>query len=441
MVEERLSVRTKVGFGVGDLGGNLLFTALSFWALHYLTDTVGLAAAAAGTALLVGKLWDAVVDPLVGLSSDRSRTRWGRRRPWIVLGALPLAGALGFFFAAPALVDQTALFWWATFAFTLLNVAFSVVNIPYGSLTPELTTDYNERMSLNGYRFGFAIVGTLAGATAVQPILALFPGNPRQGFVVVGLVFGAIVALSSLTTGLVVRERPLAPTSRPASIASSWKVVLGNLPYRIVLGTYTLHLLGITFLSGSLVYLFEYVLGARELSNLALGVLLVVAMAFVPLSVLFSRRFGKVRTYQCAMVVLALASLAVWLLGTTGGPWFVVGVMAFAGMGLGFSYAPPYALLPDAIEVEARKQGTRDEGAYYGVWNVAVKLGQAGGVGASGLVMGWAGYVAHLDRQGAPALAAIQALAGPIPAFFFVAAALLLLRYPLDKKTYQQAIG
>ena len=87
MDHEKLSLRTKLGFGVGDLGGNLLFTALSFWALNYLTDTVGLAAVAAGTALLAGKLWDAVVDPFVGLSSDRTRTRWGRRRPWILLGA------------------------------------------------------------------------------------------------------------------------------------------------------------------------------------------------------------------------------------------------------------------------------------------------------------------------------------------------------------------
>ena len=439
--KDKLSLRTKLGFGVGDLGGNLLFTALSFWSLNYLTDTVGLAAGAAGTALLAGKLWDAVVDPLVGLASDRTRTRWGRRRPYILFGALPLAASLAFFFVAPALDGQTPLFWWAFLAFALLNMAFSVVNIPYGSLTPELTSDYNERMNLNGYRFGFAIVGTLIGATAVQPILDLFPGNPKQGFAVVGLVFGLVVACSSLLTGFSVRERPLAIEARPSSFLTSWRVVLGNRPFRIVLGSYALHLLGITFLSGTMVYLFEYVLGARGASTLAMGLLLVVAMGFIPLSVLFSSRFGKVRTYQLAMLVLAAASLTVWFFGPTLGPNFVVGVMGFAGMGLGFSYAPPYALLPDAIEVEARRTGKRDEGAYYGVWNVAVKLGQAGAVGAAGLLMGWAGYVAHEVHQGASALAAIQALVGPIPAFFFLAAALLLTRYPLDEKTYREAIG
>jgi len=117
----------------------------------------------------------------------------------------------------------------------------------------------------------------------------------------------------------------------------------------------------------------------------------------------------------------------------------VVGTMAFAGVGLGFSYAPPYALLPDAIEVVARSTGTRDEGAYYGVWNVAVKLGQAGAVGASGLVLGLAGYQAHAVQGGA-ALGAIVILVGPVPAVFFLAAASLLLAYPLDKKAYEAAV-
>lgn len=439
MSDNKLSWGIKAGFGVGDLGGNLLFTVLSFWALNYLTDTVGLAAASAGTALLAGKLWDAVVDPFVGLASDRTRTRWGRRRPWILAGAVPLGLSLVFFFSAPALEDQTALFWWAFGAFALLNMAFSLVNIPYGSLTPELTADYHERMNLNGYRFGFAIVGTLVGATAVQPLLDLFPGQPRAGFAAVGLVFGLLVAATALTTGFSVREKALAAEARPTSFWTSWKGVLGNRPYRIVLGAYTLHLLGITFLSGTLVYLFEYVLGDRAASTLAMGALLVVAMGFIPVSVVFSKRFGKVLTYQVAMGILAVAALSVWLFGTTWGPGFVVGVMAFAGVGLGFSYAPPYALLPDAIEVEARRRGTRDEGAYYGLWNVAVKLGQAGAVGASGLILGWAGYQAHAVQGGA-ALSAIGVLVGPVPAVLFLAAALVLFRYPLDEKTYQDAL-
>lgn len=437
---KHLSVGTKLGFGIGDLGGNLLFTVLSFWALNYLTDTVGLAAGAAGTALLAGKLWDAVVDPLVGVVSDRTKTRWGRRRPWILLGALPLGLALVFFFSSPVLEGQTVLFWWAFLAFALLNMTSSFVNIPYGSLTPELTQDYHERMVLNGYRFGFAIVGTLIGATAVQPVLGLFPDEPRLGFLVVGWVFGALVSVTALITGFTVREPRLAETSRPQSLLASWKVVLGNRPFRILLVAYAVHLLGITFLSGSMVYLFEYVLHDRASSTAAMAALMLVAMVFVPLSVVFSKRFGKIRTYQCAMAILAAASMSAWIGGPSLGSVFVIAVMAAAGVGLGFSYAPPYALLPDAIEVEARRRGTRDEGAYYGLWNVAVKLAQASAVGASGLVLGWAGYLPH-QEQVSTALGAIEALIGPVPAVCFLTTAILLWWYPLDEKAYRAALS
>lgn len=438
MSNVKLSVGTKLGYGVGDLGGNLFFTLLSFWALNYLTDTVGLAAAGAGAALMAGKLWDAFVDPLVGVASDRTKTRWGRRRPYLFFAALPLGAALVLFFTAPAITDQMALFWWALVFFALLNTTYSFVSIPYGALTPELTADYHERMSLNGYRFGFAIVGTIIGAALVQPILGFFPGDKKAGFVAVGVIFGAVVALTSLITGFSVREKVQAP-EESVSLWKSWLGVFKNRPYRIILGVYTLHLLGITFLSGMLVYYFKYVLHDEAGTTLAMLVLLLVAMVFIPVSVVFSKRFGKVRTYQVAMVVLATAGLVVSFLGASLGSGFVLAVMAGAGLGMGFSYAPPYAIVPDTIEVEARKTGRREEGAYYGVWNFAVKLSQAGGAAGSGLVLGWAGYVAEA-QQSATSLGAITALIGPVPAVLFLSAAALLFLYPLDEKAYEKAL-
>jgi GPH family glycoside/pentoside/hexuronide:cation symporter len=433
-------MRTKLGFGVGDLGGNLFFTVISFWALNYLTDTVGLAAAGAGAALMTGKLWDAFVDPVVGMMSDRTRTRWGRRRPYLLWGALPLGAAMALFFAAPPLSDQVALFWWALLVFALLNTAYSFVNVPYSSLTPELTPDYNERMTLNGYRFGFAVIGTILGAALVQPILGFFPGDKKAGFLAVGVLFGATIAITALATAFSVREKPAA-AGESVSVWKSWAGVWKNRPYRIILGAYTLHLLGITFLSGMLIYYFKYVLHNEAGTTMAMLLLLVVAMVFIPVSVLFSKKFGKVRTYQVALVVLAAAALTVWLFGASSGTEFVLVVMTGAGLGMGFSYAPPFALVPDTIEVEARKTGRREEGAYYGLWNFAIKLCQAGGAAGSGLVLAWAGYVANQTDQGASALAAIGALIGPVPAFFFLAATLLLTRYPLDEKTYREAIG
>ena len=202
----KLPVLTKLGFGVGDVGGNLFFTVLSFWGMKYLTDSVLLAGAAAGLAMSAGRLIDAVFDPVLGLLSDRTRTRWGRRRPYLLFGAVPVALVFVFFFNVPISQDQTFLFWWAAITLVVLNMAFSVVNIPYSALTPELTTDYDERMSLGGYRMGFAVIGTMLGAVAFGMVAQAFPGDATRGFFLAGLVFGSVIAGSTLITAVSVRE-------------------------------------------------------------------------------------------------------------------------------------------------------------------------------------------------------------------------------------------
>jgi GPH family glycoside/pentoside/hexuronide:cation symporter len=199
-------MRTKIGFGVCDLGGNLFFTALGFWALNYLTDTVAIPAAVAGIIIMVGKAWDAFADPVMGYISDRTRTKWGRRRPYIFFGSIPLFFSMWWFFSAPGISSPVLLALWAGFAFALLNTAYTVVNIPYSSLTPELTKDFHERSSLNGYRFGFAVIGTIIGAGAVQPIIGLFGGNKQLGFSMMGLVFGALMLVTAVVTAVSVRE-------------------------------------------------------------------------------------------------------------------------------------------------------------------------------------------------------------------------------------------
>ncbi len=438
-MSERLSIRTKLGFGVADLGGNLFFTAISFWALNYLTDTVGLKAGLAGVALAVGRLWDAFADPMIGLLSDRTRTRWGRRRPFMLFGAIPVGIVLGLFFSAPHTTVQDQLFWWALLLFALLSTTFSLVNIPYGALTPELTTDYHERTSLNGFRFGFAILGTICGAALVQPILHFFPQNHEAGFHVVGIVFGLIVALSTLVTGLSVREKAIPAVVTGEPLWRSWLGVWKNQPFRVLLGAYTIHILGITFLSGSLVYMFKYVLHNEAGTTIGMLILMLVAAVSIPFSVVFAKRWGKIKAYQLAMVLLLVAATLVWLLGERLGAGFVEGIMALAGVGLGFSYAPPYALLPDAIEVMARRKGKREEGAHYGLWNFSLKLAQMGAVAFSGLFLAWSGYVAD-HEQTSSALIAIQILVGPVPAVLFLVAALLLFRYPLDEATYDREI-
>jgi GPH family glycoside/pentoside/hexuronide:cation symporter len=440
-----LTVKQKLGFGIFDLGGNLLFTALGFWSLNYLTDTVGLAAALAGVAVMIGKFWDAVTDPLMGYISDRTNSRWGRRRPYLLFGAIPLFLTMIFFFIKPDYLASSGaphpivLTVWAVIALMLLNTASTVINIPYSSLTPELTSDYHERTSLNGYRFGCAVFGTIIGAAAVQPIVGAFPTR-KAGFIAVGVLLGGIVAVTTLLTFFGTKECPHRKEDFPVKgFFTTYKEVFTNKPYLILLFTYALHLCAITFLQGILVYYTKYIYNNEGLATPAMVALLLVAMVFIPISVIVAKKIGKKLVYQICFLILGSTCLLIFFFGHTIGHNFFLGIMIYAGIGLGFSYVAPFAMVPDAVEYDAVKTGERKEGAYYGIWTFIAKVGQSLSVFLSGLILSAGGYIADAI-QGDSSLFAIRLIIGPIPAAIFAVAIIVIRFYPLDEKTYNTLV-
>ena len=440
----RLSLGTKLGFGVCDLGGNLFFTVLGFYALKYLTDTVGIAAAIAGILLMVGKIVDALWDPVLGFLSDRTRSRWGRRRPYLLFGSVPLALAMWWFFTNPHISNPALAVAWGLATFILLNMSYSVVNIPYSALTPELTTDYHERSTLNGYRFMFAVVGTLIGGVAVDPVIRLFGGTGADkslGFSMVGLLFGGLMLVTAMITGLSVREPPRARESKPEKgFVTTYLSVFRNGPFLIVLVAYALYLIGLTFLQSAITYYFTYIYENEGLQTIALGILLIAAMIFIPVSVVVSKRIGKKLTFQICLFILGTSSLALFFVGHIFGPSFFLGMMVYSGIGVGFGYVAPYAMVPDTIEVQAVRSGKRNEGAFYGIWLFTSKIGQALAWLATGLVLALGHYVANVS-QAAPAKLAIRFLVGPMPAVFLFVALVLIQFYPLDEKTYASILA
>ncbi|MBN2874237.1 MAG: MFS transporter [Spirochaetales bacterium] len=432
----RLPVRTKLGFGVADLGGNLFFTAMGFWSLNYLTDTVAIPAAAAGAAVMIGKLWDAVTDPTMGYISDRTRTRWGRRRPYLLFGSIPLFLSMWFFFTNPHIDNVALATVWAAFALCLLNTAYTVVNIPYSSLTPELTQDYHERSSLNGYRFGFAVIGTILGAGAVLPIIGLFETRDA-GFSAVGALLGVVMAVTALITFASVREPDHSATPRPTEgFFATFLAVFNNKPYVIILLTYALNLTALNFVQGILVYYFKYLYRDEGATTIAMILLLVVAMLFIPVSVLVSRHIGKKRTYQVSFFVLATACLAIFFLGHVLGMGFFLAMMVYAGIGIGFGYVAPWAMVPDTIEYDAVRTGKRKEGAFYGMWTFTSKVGTSLAIFLTGVILDLARYSPNLAEQADSATLAIRLIVGPIPAVVFIAAIILVQFYPIDEKSY-----
>jgi GPH family glycoside/pentoside/hexuronide:cation symporter len=436
---QKLPVRVKLGFGVGDLGGTLYFTLIAFWMLYYLTDTVGIAAGLAGSVISIGKFWDAITDPMMGYISDRTRSRWGRRRPYLLFGSVPWMAAMILMWTNPRLQGQTALFAWGALAYCLLSTAFTVVNVPYSSLTPELTKDYHERTSLNGFRSIFMVVGTLLGAGAALPLVNAFP-NKSIGFSAMGAIFGALMMGASLITFFAVREPPLPEAGKSSmGFLKTYLSVFRNRPFLVIVLTYMGNITAVTVVSGIMVYYFRYIFDNEGVTYIALPILLVTAMLFIPVAVLVSKRIGKKTTYVIGMLIIAAACVVIFFLGHVLGLAFVFVMMFVAGVGLSTTYPMPWSMVPDTVEYGYLQTGQRREGGYYGMWTLMSKIGQALAILISGWILDSSGYVAD-KVQSASAQLGIRLLLGPVTAAIFVAAVVVLLFYPLDEARYNRVL-
>ncbi len=447
MAEMKLSRRIKLGFGVCDLGGNLYFTFIGFYLLFFLTNMLNLNPALAGVALLVGKLWDAVTDPAVGYLSDRTRSRWGRRKPYMFVGAFMMVILMFVMFSSPAIASQALLFGWVVLFYCLLNTAYTLVNIPYSALTPELTEDYYERTVLNGYRMSFAVVGTLIGAAAISPLISLFGGG-SGGWTLTGGLMGVIIMAVTLITIVVVPEKIHPPVARGEgfrAVLRSYKEVLSLKPFLTALFPWSLHITGVAIIQASLLYYFTYIYNNSGAFSIALLILLLTTMAFIPVWVAISRRIGKRASYNTGMLIISAAILVFFFFGAGGGVTFAYIIMFVAGIGLSTNYVIPWAILPDVVEYDFAESGVRREGVFYGMWTFMSKIGQAFAGALSGWILAAFGY--HAAGPGGAAVAqtasarlGIRLLTGPIPVVFFVTGVIILSFYPITAAFYEQIL-
>jgi GPH family glycoside/pentoside/hexuronide:cation symporter len=452
MADNRLALRTKIGYGVCDLGGNLFFTVGSFIVMKYLTDVVGLSPWLSGLALSAGRVFDAFSDPIVGSLSDRTSTRFGRRRPYMFAGAILLFATMAFFFRNPRLESQAALFAWAAISYTLLAaVAYTLVNIPYSSLTPELTQDYNERTSLNAYRFAFAIVGTLLGAGAALPLISAvsgaaivdnkWVGDPSAGYQVLGVAFGAAMAITALITVFSVKETTshiARPKAGFMNIVKDYLSTFANKPFLLILLPWTLNITGVTVLSTMLQYYFTNVLNQPGKVTMAMLLLLVVAIAFIPVWTAVSKRIGKKWSYIIGMLGVAAGVLLIFLVGPSASIGTLYALVAFCGIGFSTGYALPWSIIPDAIDYDFLKTGENREGLYYGIWTFSSKLGQAISALIIGALLSLTRYDGTIALQNPDAQLVIRLLFGPIAAVFYVASAIVLAFYPITAQKHAE---
>jgi GPH family glycoside/pentoside/hexuronide:cation symporter len=434
-----LPLRLKLLYSTGDLSVSIPLAILMFFQLYFLTDVAGLRPDYAGWAVGIGKIWDAVNDPLFGLFSDRIRSRWGRRRVLLLFGAVPLGFSFMLMWVVPPFGPLGLTVYYAL-TFIVFDTAFTFVHVGYNALTPELTSDYDERSSLNGFRMVFSISGTL-GAIILATVLGWTITDKRLLFAIVGIGLGLVSIVPPLIVFRVTQERPTSERPAPLPVRQALGATLGNRPFRLVMGLYLLSWTTASILAAVLVYFANYYLRVPEQANYFVLIAQGAAIGFIPFIVWVARRLDKRRAF-----ILGSASWIVVLLGIAAlradQATLAYVLAALSGSGIATAYVIPWAMVPDIIECDQLETGRRREGSYYAFASFFQKLGTGAAIWAMGQLLALTGYITPdlagpLPTQPQRAVQAIRAFAGPVPAVLLVLAIVFAWRYPITRERHR----
>ncbi len=446
---EKIGFWTKMAFGAGDLGPAITAMVQVTFSLIFLTNVVGMNAGLAGSALMIGKVWDAVNDPIVGVLSDRTRSKWGRRYPWMLFGAIPFGIFFFLLWIVPDM-SQTQLFWYYVLISIGFNTAYTAVNLPYTALTPEMTEDYDERTSLNSFRFAFSIGGSIGALLVALGISAIIP-EPKTRYA----ILGGICAIASVlpiywcvfgTKNWVLRHH-LKGESAAEELPDSnqLKALISNTPFLFVIGIYLCSWFAVQNTVAIIPYFVEnwMQLPGQTFMQVLLMVQAVAMGMLFPWTIA-SKRYGKRAVYFMGMAVWMIAQVGLFLLqpGQLAGLYF----MAFlAGVGVSTAYLVPWSMLPDVIDVDELKTGVRREGIFYSLMVLLQKICLAAGIFVVGQALNQAGFIAKTASQANPtqpesALWAIRFFVGPLPLGILAIGVLLCYFYPITREVHAETL-
>lgn len=425
---ERLSWLALLSFGSISMPVALLSLGLFMFLPTVYSTSSGISMQDVGLIIFATRIWDFVTDPLVGWLSDKTRTRFGRRIPWMTLAWLPMSIAAYKLFLPPPGVGVSYLAFWSF----LLFLAGTSLFMPYTAMGAELSTSYHERSRIFAYRHVFAILGTLAAALLYWRVNGPGVSNPEAGALEliawVGIVLLPITLLATLFN---TRERPVDESSVSANI--QWKegarAMFGNRTYRCILACYLCNGIANALPVTLMFFFVRSVLEAPEWTPIILVLYFVAAICGTPLWLYIAHRWGKHTSWRIALLTAAGTLVFVPLLGTGDVYWFIA-IAVIVGVTLGADLAMPAAMLADVVDEDILATGEQRTGIYFAVWAMAAKLAAAVAVGLSFPILGGMGYIPGRYNEDS-SLLALSILFGLCPVFFKLLAVLFVWRYPL----------
>lgn len=454
--QNHLPFWTKLLYGSGDWSISSIGMMRSIFYAIYLTDVVGLEPRLASFGALFGIIWDGINDPIIGVLSDRLQTRWGRRRPFLLWFAIPFGLSFILLWSAPNWQNQTALLIYVTVTFMIADTLQTLIAVPYLSLTPELTPDYDERTTLTSFRTFFQLVGALSvvvAAPAIVDRVLIAGGTQQQGFMLVGAIFGGIGAVPLILISFFIKETSTAEQSKALPLRASLQAAWQNIPFRYVVGIHMLNWSAVDMVAITFPYFLLYWVAQGDLlasinilgvelayESAFFGILMSVCILFIPIWLYLAKWRNKREAYILGMIFWVMIQLMLFTI-RPGDTRYLLVVAALAGIGVSAAYTLPDSIFADVIEWDELRTGRRQEGIFYGIRTLIRKLTGALVIFITLQLLGASGYVsppvgALQFTQTDSSLQMIRLLVSPFGAMILCGTILLAWLFPLSREKY-----
>lgn len=424
--------REKMAYGVADMGFNFYWTNVATFLLIFYTDTFGISAAAAATMMSAIKIINAFTDPLIGAAADRTTTRFGKFRPWLVWMCVPLAGAAVLTYTTPNLAGDAKLAW-AYGTYLLMMVCYTCVNIPYNALSGVMSADPQQRSTINGLRFIFAFAGsTLVTAATPDMVRWLGAGNDARGWQLTMLAWAVAASLLFVLTFAGTRERIAPPPGQKNAVWRDVRDLAGNRPWMVLFFLALIIMVTITLRTASAAYYFKYVVGRPDLMRTFVPTYMITAAVGAALTPVLTRWIDKKTLMIALMSATAALSAAFYVV-----PPDQVGLMFVLQAGLGLVLGPKsplaFSMYADTADYNEWRTGRRATAMTFAAATFSQKLGTAVAVVVIGSVFTSLGYVPNAV-QASGSREGIVWLMSFIPAAFAVAAVAVMCFYNLNAR-------
>ncbi len=428
MSEDRVPNAQLLAYGVPVLGVSYMLFFLQFYFLKFATDVLLLSPAIVGVLFSVAKLWDGINGPLIGSFSDRSRSRFGRRRP-LLFAALPLL-VVGFvmLWTTPRALAGNAQIAWIAVALFVFYTAFDLYTLPHAALGAELSRDPHQRTRLFGVRQMSFTIGILLAFGAIQ--VAMNAEDPRAMAAELAIPASLVAVALLAITPLVLRDAAVDGERGGRGLLPALRDVVSTRPARLLLLVNFVESVGVGAVGTMAPYVAEYLLRRPDIVGLLPAAYVVSAVVSIPVWVRISKSFGKRDTWLAAMVLAAGAFCGIWFVGA-GDVVMAMSLLAVAGCAMGCGGVLASSLMADVIDLDERRTGERKEGVYSAAMTLTLKVGTSVAVAASGIVMTKAGFVPNVV-QTETSLLGLRVLFAGLPFLGFVVGALLFRGFSLD---------